>query len=92
VYINWNPSKAKTNELKHGICFTDVEAVFYDEYAICIEDPDAVGERRFITIARDSLGRIVVAVYKYEDVSIRIISARKASKSECRAYEKGIRL
>jgi uncharacterized DUF497 family protein len=92
MYISWNPSKATINKLKHGICFTDVEAAFYDDHAICIEDPDAVGERRFITIARDSLGRIVVVVYKYEDISIRIISARKASKSECRAYEKGIRL
>jgi uncharacterized DUF497 family protein len=58
-----------------------------DEYAITIED-DQPGERRFITIGLDENGRILLVVYTYRGVVIRIISARKATSAGREAYER----
>lgn len=89
--ITWDSVKAKSNRLKHRIFFSDVEPVFYDPNAISFEDRDSKGEARHIVIGLDSLGRLVVASYTYREADIRLISARKASKAERKAYEKGIR-
>ncbi len=88
--ITWDPVKAKLNRLKHRVFFSEVEPVFYDPRAISVEDKDADGEARLITIGLDSLVRVVVVVYTYRDEEIRVISARKATKAEQRVYEKGI--
>ena len=89
--IFWDPVKAKSNRLKHRIFFSEVEPVFNDQNAISIEDMESEGEARHVVIGLDSLGRLVVVVYTYRDSAIRLISARKASKVEQKAYEKGIR-
>lgn len=60
--------------------------VFEDENAITIED-DHEKEDRFITIGRDFLSRILVVVYTFRDIVIRIISARKATARERKMYE-----
>ena len=90
--ITWNLVKAKTNRFKHRVLFSEIEPVFYDPNAICIEDADSDNEARFVVIGIDSFGRVVVVVYTYRDHVIRLISARKASSSERKTYEKGIRL
>ena len=89
--ITWDSVKAKTNRLKHGVFFSDLEPVFYDTNAISFEDRKSEGEARFIVIGLDSTARLIVVVYTYRDNIIRIISARKASKTEQKVYEKGIR-
>ena len=89
--ITWDSVKAKSNRLKHRIFFSEVEPVFYDPNAISFEDMDSKGEARHIVIGLDSLGRTVVVVYTYRNTTIRLISARKASKAEQKVYEKGIR-
>jgi len=87
----WDPAKAASNRNKHGVDFADAVGVFEDELAITIEDQDAEAERRFITIGMDFTLKILVVVYasRVADV-IRIISARKATKTERQTYEKGI--
>jgi uncharacterized DUF497 family protein len=82
----WDPNKAKSNYMKHGIRFADTVGVFEDENAITIED-DHEKEDRFITIGRDFLSRILVVVYTFRDIAIRIISARKATARERKMYE-----
>ena len=89
--ITWDYVKAKSNRLKHGVFFSDVEPVFYDPNAISFEDTESKGEARYIVIGLDSLARLVVVAYTYRDSVIRVISARKASKAEQKVYEKGIR-
>ena len=91
IEITWDAVKAKSNRLKHRVFFSEVEPVFYDPNAISFEDKESEGEARFIVIGLDSLARLVVVAYTYRDSVIRIISARKASKTEQKAYEKGIR-
>ena len=82
----WDPNKAKSNQKKHGVRFADAVGVFEDEYAITIED-EHNDEHRFITIGRDFLSRILVVVYTFRDIVIRIISARKATAREKQMYE-----
>lgn len=62
-----------------------------DPLAISLEDPDAVKEQRFVVIGMDSNKRVVTAVYMYWNDMVRLISARRASKTEIRAYERRIR-
>ncbi|MBK9006633.1 MAG: hypothetical protein CNIPEHKO_02767 [Anaerolineales bacterium] len=82
----WDPNKEKSNFRKHGIKFADAVGVFEDENAITIEDDDA-RESRFITIGMDFLNRILVVVYTFRNIVIRIISARKATARERKIYE-----
>ena len=89
--ITWDSVKAKSNRLKHRVFFSDVEPVFYDPNAISFEDRESEGEARYIVIGLDSMARLVVVAYTYRDSVIRIISARKASKTEQKVCEKGIR-
>lgn len=82
----WDPSKEKSNYKKHRVKFADAAGVFEDENAITIRD-EHKGEERFITIGRDFLSRILVLVYTFRDIVIRIISARKATARERKMYE-----
>ena len=82
----WDPNKAKSNHKKHGVKFADAVGVFEDENAITISD-EHEREDRFITIGMDFLSRILVVVYTFRDIVIRIISARKATARERKMYE-----
>jgi uncharacterized DUF497 family protein len=83
----WDTDKAESNEKKHGIAFPDTFGVFEDPRGITIEET-AKGEQRYVTIGMDSLARILVVVYTWRDENIRIISARKATRTEVTNYEK----
>ena len=84
--VRWDPAKAAANLKKHGIDFADAETALNDERAITI--PDRVhDEDRFVSIAMDALGRILVLVYTWRGDDLRLISARKATRAERRQYE-----
>jgi len=88
--FEWDPAKAVRSRKKHsGVTFEDAIHVFGDDHAIDEVDPDPDEDRRkIIGVAAD--GRILVVVYtEPEDDCIRIISARKATKYEAKAYGKG---
>jgi uncharacterized DUF497 family protein len=84
--FEWDRSKARENERKHGISFADTFGVFEDPCAITVEDYER-GEERYVTIGADAFGRVLVVVYAWRGDSIRIISARKATPSEVEQYE-----
>lgn len=88
--IDWDPNKARANSANHGVLFSDAEAVLYDPNGITRENDRAEGEQRFVTLGLDALGRVLVVVYTYRGDTIRIISARRATRNEVRAYERGI--
>ena len=54
--------------------------------AVTIEDPDAEGEQRVVTLGMDALGRVLVVVHSPRESRTRLISARKASKGEAEQY------
>jgi uncharacterized DUF497 family protein len=84
--FEWDKSKAKKNLLKHDIAFADTFAVFEDPNAVTLDDQGS-DEQRFVTIGMDAFGRILVVIYTWRGDNIRIISARKAVRSEVRQYE-----
>ncbi len=88
--VTWDSQKADKNLQKHGIRFSDAEIVFFDPFALTIEEQDVDFERRFVTVGSDTIGRVLVVVYSYRVDAIRLISARKATPSERKYYEKGI--
>ena len=82
----WDPEKAAANLRKHGVDFADAETVLHDEMAMTMPDDDPE-EQRFVTLATDALGRLLVVVYEWRGDDVRLISARKANRSERRQYE-----
>ncbi len=88
--IKWDPKKASANYTKHKIRFSDAESVLFDPFALTCPDSKAVVEERFITIGCDALQRIVLVVYTFRGDSIRLISARRATRKERKSYEEGI--
>lgn len=88
--IEFDPAKAAANLRKHGVSFAHAEQALRDPTGVTVENPDAEGEPRFVTLGMDALGRTLVVVYTPRGRRTRIISARKASKAESLAYEKGI--
>jgi uncharacterized DUF497 family protein len=88
--ITWDPNKAEINFKKHGIRFSDAEMVLYDASAMTIEEQIIADEPRFVTVGMDAFGRILAVVYSYRLDTIRLISARKATRRERTKYEEGI--
>jgi uncharacterized DUF497 family protein len=84
--VELDPAKAARNLLLHGVSFGDAEAALRDPMALTRDDPDALGEPRFLTLGTDSLGRVLVVVHTPRGDRIRIISARKASRGEAGRY------
>jgi uncharacterized DUF497 family protein len=83
----WDPEKAASNLGKHGIDFADAVGVLEDEWALTIKDEVVEGEQRFATLGTDFLERVLVVVYTFRGGIIRLISARRATRRERRAYE-----
>ena len=84
----WNRDKAQSNLEKHGIDFADSVGAFEDNWALTIEEQFIDDEQRFVSLGMDFLGRVIVVVYTFREDGIRIISARNATNSERKAYER----
>jgi uncharacterized protein len=89
--FEWDPRKAASNAAKHGVPFDEAVTVFLD--ADALDGPDtahSTGEARFLRIGQSSERRIVIVAYTRRGSSdgetIRIISARRASRRERAAY------
>lgn len=88
--FEYDPQKAKTNRQKHGVSFADAELVFFDPLAIHDVDPDSTDEERFIAVGIGNSGSLLVVVYTMRDDTIRLISARRATRQETKDYEEGV--
>jgi uncharacterized DUF497 family protein len=91
VWFEWDEAKAKANERKHGVRFDDAMLVFADPYSFMEQDRVEGGELRWQTVG---LARGVVLLHvahtiieEGTDEIIRIISARKAARKECKRYD-----
>lgn len=85
--FEWDPAKAQANLKKHGVDFADAALALEDERALTIPDGATTTEQRFITLAMDPLGRLLVIVYAWRGERIRLISAREATRREKKQYE-----
>lgn len=88
VDYEWDQTKADANLRKHGVRLADAVGVFEDEMALSREDETSEDERRFVTTGLDFLGRLLTVVYTFRPQSIRVISARRATRKERHAYER----
>ena len=87
--FEWDQKKNLVNIKKHKISFEEAKTVFFDDNARLIPDLEhSMAEERFIILGFTIKLRILVVVHSYKenDDLIRIISARKATKSEIKYY------
>lgn len=87
--FEWDPSKAAANLNKHGTDFDEARSVFADERTKIMADPGySEDEDRFVLLGLSTKLKLLVVCHCYRSQSnkIRIISARKATKSESRQY------
>ena len=90
MHFEWDKAKNAINIRKHGIDFADVKDMFNHPMLILLDHWDDYGEERYIGIGWiQQLMAVVVYVERHDD-SIRIISARKATKHEVRHYEQSV--
>ena len=85
----WDERKDRANQRKHAISFAEARTVFYDENAREYADPDhSASEERFILLGISSRLRVLVVCHCYRESEsvIRIISARRAQRSEEKTY------
>lgn len=88
--FEWDKNKAKINLEKHRVSFEEAETVFEDDFTMTIVDEEhSFDEQRFITIGQSLAGRLLIISHTFDDEIIRIISARKPSKTEREDYENG---
>ena len=87
--FEWDEHKNAVNQAKHQVSFEEAQTVFYDDRALVIDDPEhSQDEERFIILGMRARARLLIVChcYRASDTVIRIISARKATKTESKYY------
>ena len=88
--FEWDPTKASSNQQKHGISFVEAATVFFDPFSVTVSDPGhSIDENRFAITGLSYKGQAIVVVHVDRGDRIRIISARLATASERQKYESG---
>ena len=89
--FEWDPRKAGANAAKHSVSFDEAVTVFLDTDAL--DGPDlqhSTAEQRYLRLGRAADGRVLMVAYTLrrsgDAETIRIISARRASRRERAAY------
>ena len=87
--FEWDEAKALANERKHGVSFQEACTVFGDAYAIHqFDGAHSWNEERFIIIGMSQESRVLSVVYVERiEQTVRLISARRATRREKRTYE-----
>ena len=87
--FQWDPIKATSNVRKHGVSFDEAVTVFKDTLALIFDDTEhSEIETREIIIGMSALSRMLLVCFveRHED-TVRIISARPATRAEKKDYE-----
>ena len=86
--FEWDEDKAASNLKKHGVSFDEAVTVFFDPLSATFDDPEhSLEERRLITVGYSSRGRLIVVCHTERRGSVRLFSARRATKLERRRHE-----
>ena len=89
--FQWDPKKDRQNQRNHNISFEEAETAFADEHGLLLADPDhSEDEERFILLGLSARLRLLIVCHTYreKDDVIRLISARKADRSERNQYSR----
>jgi len=90
--FEWDQEKSLENQRKHGVSFGEAQTVFFDENAVeFYDDEHSEWEDRFLLLGISSKMRVLLVCHclRESGSTIRIISARKATKNERELYPKG---
>ena len=91
--FTWDPAKAASNVAKHGVAFAQGATVFADALALTVFDAEhSEFEERWFTLGMASDGKLLAVSHTYAaagptSASVRIMSAREATRTERRQYE-----
>jgi len=92
IEFEWDEAKATANLKKHQVTFEEVKSIFFDEFGIQFFDVDhSSDEERFLMLGMSSVAKLLIVCHCERDhgATIRIISARKATKRESAFYRGG---
>lgn len=90
IKFEWDPAKAVSNMRKHGVSFEEARSVFYDEFAVqFFDEENSEAEDRFLMLGLSDEVRLLIVCHceREQGNTIRIISARKATKNEGKYYQ-----
>ena len=90
IKFEWDTVKATSNQKKHGVSFEEAQSVFYDEFAVQFFDEESSElEDRFLMLGFSDEARLLIICHceRNQSNTIRIISARKATKIEGKYYQ-----
>jgi uncharacterized DUF497 family protein len=88
MHYEWDPAKEKANIRKHGVTFSDAKDALDCGTVVVLKEDSRSGEERYVYLGMCKKLNVLVVVVAYPDEEItRIISARKATKSERKFYE-----
>lgn len=88
--FEWDKNKAIENLSRHSILFDEAKTVFQDPFYVVFDDPDhSFEEDRCIAIGQSAQDRLLFVSYTERGNAVRLISARKATRSERELYEQG---
>lgn len=88
--FEWDPRKATRNFARHGVSFKEALTVFSDPLARIHTDPDhSHEETREVIVGHSVKRRLMLVTFTERPSGIRIISARRTTRSEHRDYEEG---
>jgi len=91
VKFEWDPKKATSNLSKHRVAFEEALTSFADPLARIFDDADqSTEEQREIIIGHSVSNRLLLVCFTGQQESIRIFSARKATKQERKDYEENV--
>jgi uncharacterized DUF497 family protein len=86
--FEWDETKARSNQRKHGVSFMEATEVFSDNYSSCVHDLDhSYNEQRYLLFGISLKGNYLVVSFTERTATIRIISARLMTREERNAYE-----
>ena len=86
--FEWDPRKAKVNLAKHGVSFEEAVTVFGDSLGRITDDPrHSETEERYVLLGESARRRLLAVMFTERGQAIRLVSARKATRTERREYE-----
>ena len=86
--FEWDPRKAAANLAKHEVSFEEAATVFGDPLGRIVADPrHSSDQERFVLLGLSQDQRLLAVMYVERGETIRIISARRATRRERRNNE-----
>jgi len=87
IRFEWDTVKASENLKKHAVSFESACEIFFDPFLKVVSAETAEGERRETVIGLTLEWKTLYVVYMMREETVRLISARLATKAERLDYE-----